>query len=241
MVANQWDVTLLANCVNNTQTECVVGQNAATMAPRGTFAWLCSLAVFSCSAGGATVCNSQTELFERLSSDVTVAAECAQFSMVSSHDAASLLLSMRRLSAALHRHQLTECQAAEPQRCPQAKVPPNGGLACATVANKRYCKPLCNHGYDFAFLRRSRPYDECSEQTGSRWRSQYVGGDALAVCQESPTQVSGAKTAYFPEAQDCLTTKSSSRLQSSVLGNLTSELRGRGVDGEVEYACLVCG
>ncbi|KAL6102171.1 uncharacterized protein ACO6RY_17271 [Pungitius sinensis] len=211
------------------------------MAPRGTFTLLCSLAVFSCPTRGDANCNSPTQLFERLSSDVKVAAECAEFSMLSSHDRATLLLSMSNLTATLHKHQLTECRGAESQRCPEAKVPPNGGLACATVANKRYCKPLCNHGYDFAFLRRSRLYEECSEQTGSQWRSQYVGGTTLAVCQESPIQVSGAKTAYFPKDQDCLTTKSSSRLQSSVLEGLTSELREGGVDGEVEYACLACG
>lgn len=42
---------------------------------------------------------------------------------------------------------------------------------------------LRSQGYDFAFLRRSRPYEECSEQTGFKWQSQYVGGNALAVCQ----------------------------------------------------------
>ncbi|XP_040034806.2 uncharacterized protein LOC120820750 [Gasterosteus aculeatus] len=215
------------------------------MAPRGTLTLLCSLAVFSCSTGGETDfqnCNVLPQLFERLSSDVTAAAECAEFSALSSRDGAALLRSMRRLTAALHKHQLTECRGAESQGCPGAEVPANGGLACATVASKRYCKPLCNHGYDFAFLRRSRPYEECSEQTGFKWQSQYVGGNALAVCQESPIQVSGAKTAYFPKDQDCLTTKSSSSLLSSVVGNLTSELRGRGVvGGEAEHACLVCG
>lgn len=40
---------------------------------------------------------------------------------------------------------LTDCQGAQPEECPQANVPKNGGLACVTVANRRYCKPLCNY------------------------------------------------------------------------------------------------
>lgn len=39
-----------------------------------------------------------------------------------------------------------------------------------------------SQGYDFAFLRRSRIFDECSSQTGYKWNTQYVGGNKLAVC-----------------------------------------------------------
>lgn len=37
-------------------------------------------------------------------------------------------------------------------------------------------------GFDFAFIRKSRLYDECSEQTKYKWDSQYIGGRTLAVC-----------------------------------------------------------
>lgn len=37
-------------------------------------------------------------------------------------------------------------------------------------------------GFDFAFLRLSRVYDECSERTKYKWDSQYIGGNTLAVC-----------------------------------------------------------
>lgn len=37
-------------------------------------------------------------------------------------------------------------------------------------------------GFDFAFIRRSRLYDECSQQTKYEWDSQYIGGRTLAVC-----------------------------------------------------------
>ncbi|XP_042290252.1 uncharacterized protein si:ch1073-126c3.2 [Thunnus maccoyii] len=148
---------------------------------------------------------------------------------------------MRNLTDTVHKHQLRECQGAEPKKCPEAEVPENGGLACVTVANKRYCKPLCNHGYDFGFLRRSRFYDECSEQTGYKWSTQYVGGNKLAVCNEASIQVSGAKTAYFPKDQDCLTTKKNSQLQDSIMEDLTTELKSQGIQGEQQFACLVCG
>ncbi|XP_068423245.1 uncharacterized protein si:ch1073-126c3.2 [Clinocottus analis] len=109
------------------------------------------------------------------------------------------------------------------------------------MANKRYCKPLCHHGYDFAFLRRSRPYEECSEQTRFHWLTQYVGGNKLAECHESQIQLSGAKSAYFPKDQDCLTTKTSARLQERFISDLTADLRSAGLAGDAHSACLVCG
>ncbi|XP_029305044.1 uncharacterized protein LOC115019694 [Cottoperca gobio] len=217
------------------------------MALQGTLLWLCSLAVLSSAAAqdrsSADNCNSDTQHLEDLSAALKVAVECGEnlLSAWSPVQTASLLLSMRNLTDTLHKHQLKECRSAEPQKCPEAEVPNNGGLACVTFANKRYCKPLCNHGYDFAFLRRSRLFDECSEQTGYKWQSQYIGGNKLAVCHESRIQVSGAKTAYFPKDQDCLTTKGSSQLQSSVSEELSTELQLQGVQGEPQYACLVCG
>ncbi|XP_068588174.1 uncharacterized protein si:ch1073-126c3.2 [Cebidichthys violaceus] len=214
------------------------------MAVRGTLMLLCSLAVLSSTADQDETllqnCTSQTQLLKRLSAVLKGEAECggSQPSEWSPQQTAALLLSMRNVTEALHRHQLKECHGAEPKRCPEAEVPRGGGLACVTVANKRYCKPLCGHGYDFAFIRRSRLYDECSEQTGYRWQTQYVGGNKLAVCNEASIQVSGAKTAYFPEGRDCL----ASKLQSdAVVDVFTSELRDGGVQGEPHSACLVCG
>lgn len=58
---------------------------------------------------------------------------------------------------------------------------------------------------------------------------------------EASFQLSGAKTAYFPRDQDCLTTKSSSRLQDGVIEGFKAELKNEGVQGEAQYACLVCG
>uniref|UniRef100_A0A8C4EJF7 Si:ch1073-126c3.2 n=1 Tax=Dicentrarchus labrax TaxID=13489 RepID=A0A8C4EJF7_DICLA len=168
-----------------------------------------------------------------------VAVECGENLQLSAEQTAVLLLSVRNLADSLHKHHLKECQGAEPKECPEPEVPENGALACVTVSNKRYCKPLCNNGYDFAWLRTGRLYEECGNHTGNKWISQYIGGNKLAECKEASIQVSGAKTAYFP--QDCLTTKSSSQLQGTIIEVFTTELKNQGVQGEPQYACLVCG
>ncbi|XP_044069703.1 uncharacterized protein si:ch1073-126c3.2 isoform X2 [Siniperca chuatsi] len=209
------------------------------MSLKGTLAWLCSLAVLSFSAAQDETllqnCNLQTLL-----ADLKVAVECGENLSWSAQQAAALLLSMRNLTDTLQ-HQLKKCQAAEPKKCPEAEVPDNGGLACVTVADKRYCKPLCNYGYDFGFIRRSRLYDECSKQTGHKWDTQYIGGNTLAVCNKASIQVSGAQTAYFPKDQDCLTTMSSSQLQNRTIEDFHTELKNQGIQGEPQDACLVCG
>ncbi|XP_041866646.1 uncharacterized protein si:ch1073-126c3.2 [Melanotaenia boesemani] len=215
------------------------------MALRASLTLLCSLSVLSSSGAQETIllnCSSGTQVFERLSADLKMAAECGEKppSQWSAHQRAELLNYMRNLTETLHKHQLKECQDAEPKECRHAEVPSNGGLVCVTVAYKRYCKPLCNSGYDFSFLRRSRLFDECSKQTGYMWNSQYIG-NKLAVCNEAPIQISGESSAYFPKDQDCLTTKSNSQLSNSVIEVFTTELKSRGIPAEPQLACLVCG
>ncbi|XP_022603906.1 uncharacterized protein LOC111223887 [Seriola dumerili] len=220
------------------------------MALKGLLLWICSLAVLSSSAAAdETVprnCSSQTQLMERLSADLKVAVECGDnltnlTSAWSAQQTAAVLLSMRNLADSLHKHQLKGCQSAEPKQCPEAEVPNNGGLACVSVGNNTYCKPLCNDGYDFGFIRRSRLFDKCTEQTRYKWDTQYVGGNKLAVCNEATIRISGAKSAYFPKHQDCLTTKSNSQLQQSIIETFTTELKSKGIQGESRHGCLVCG
>ncbi|XP_030011307.1 uncharacterized protein LOC115433890 [Sphaeramia orbicularis] len=217
------------------------------MAVRGTLVWLCSLTVlFSFASQEETEppkCNSQ-DAYTSLSNDLRGVLECGDsaLSQWSSQEKAAVLLSMKTLTDTLHKHQLDECRGAEPQKCPEPEVPENGGLACATVNDKRYCKPLCNYGYDFGFIRTSRLFEECSLETGYRWQTQYIGGNKLAVCnREQISSVSGARSAYFPENQDCLATKSNGTLQDSIIEVLKTELKSRGVQGEAQSACLVCG
>ncbi|XP_034082098.1 uncharacterized protein si:ch1073-126c3.2 [Gymnodraco acuticeps] len=211
------------------------------MALQGALMWICSLAVLSsCAAQDETLqCG-----YNRLTSNLKEAVECDDSLLLSwrSEERAGLLLNLRNLTDKLYKFQLRECQGAEPTNCTQAEVPEDGGLLCVTVSDKRYCKPMCNHGYDFSFLRRSRVYEECSEQTGFKWQSQFIGGNKLAVCHKAHIQVSGAASAYFSEAQDCLTTRSNSSLkESAIMRGFMSELKSAGVQGEAENSCLLCG
>ncbi|KAK2921585.1 uncharacterized protein si:ch1073-126c3.2 [Channa argus] len=215
------------------------------MASKAALVWLCLLAVLSSSvAQHETLRNNCTsQLFEDVSNNLKVAIGCGENlpPAMTAEQTAALLQSMKSLSDSLHKQQLKECHGALPKTCPDAEVPVNGGLTCVTVNNKRYCKPLCNHGYDFAFLRRSRLYDECSEQTRHKWNTQYVGGNKLAVCSEASIQVSGANSAYFPKDQDCLVTKSSIQLLNNTIEVFTTELKNQGIQGKPQYPCLVCG
>lgn len=81
--------------------------------------------------------------------------------------------------------------------CTMPLVPTNGGLVCAYFDSVYYCKPMCEQGYDFSFLRRSRLYEMCGYQTGFSWTSQYLGGNKLADCTASDIAISGHSSAYF--------------------------------------------
>ncbi|XP_044131111.1 uncharacterized protein LOC122924243 [Bufo gargarizans] len=81
--------------------------------------------------------------------------------------------------------------------CTMPLVPTNGGLVCAYLDNAYFCKPMCDQGYDFSFLRRSRLYEICGRQTGFSWTSQYVGGNRLAECTAADVAISGQSSAYF--------------------------------------------
>ncbi|KAM9364997.1 uncharacterized protein KZ484_011216 [Pholidichthys leucotaenia] len=188
-------------------------------------------------------CGNQMQVWENITGSLKELAECGETPPPtwSAQRTAAALIYMRNLTDALHKHQLKECQGAEPRECHEAEVPDNGGLVCATAAKKRYCKPMCNDGYDFGFLRRSRPFEECSEQTGYKWQSQYVGGKKLALCHKSYVQVSGQKSAYFARNQDCIITQSNKQLRTRIIEDFKAELRNQGVEEEPQYACLVCG
>ncbi|KAF7220545.1 uncharacterized protein si:ch1073-126c3.2 [Nothobranchius furzeri] len=210
------------------------------MALKAALTWLCLISGVSFSGAAETSpMNCDSALFMNLTAGLKMVAECEEFSQWSSKQRAELLILMRDLTESLHNNQLKECQSAEWRKCPLANAPANGGLVCATAANRTFCKPMCNSGHDFAFLRRSRLFDECSEQTNYKWNSQYGGGTRLAVCNKESIQISGAKSAYFPN--DCLTTRSSDGMQRSIFGNFTSELKDAGITEDPQHLCLICG
>ncbi|KAM6067746.1 uncharacterized protein VSU04_006887 [Chlamydotis macqueenii] len=128
--------------------------------------------------------------------------------------------------------------------CPLPQAPRNGGLVCVTIDNAQYCKPMCNKGYDFQFLRRSRLYEVCGNSTGFSWTTQFVGGNTLAVCNPSETAISGAESAYFPANSTCLHTLALAENQEKQLDIFLDELRKQGIDGsnrDKEADCITCG
>uniref|UniRef100_A0AAZ3RPA8 Uncharacterized protein n=1 Tax=Oncorhynchus tshawytscha TaxID=74940 RepID=A0AAZ3RPA8_ONCTS len=165
-------------------------------------------------------------MFKQLSTQLAEAAQCAKHitSHWSDNQTAVVINSLQTLTVILEKRQKTECPAAVAQS--------KGGLVCVSIKMRRYCKPMCNEGFDFAFLRNSRMYEECSADTKFKWTTHYIGGNKLAVCNR-------AKTAYFPKNQDCLTTKSNSDLEAQLIQQFKSELMD--IEGETKYDCLLCG
>lgn len=207
----------------------------------------CSLtALLSCAVAqeedvGNNSCSSTTLLFKQLSTHLAEAAQCAKHinSQWSDNQTAVVINSLQTLTVILQKHKKTVCHNFEPKECPAAVAQSKGGLVCVTNKKRRYCKPMCNEGFDFAFLRNSRLYEECSADTKFKWTTQYIGGDKLAVCNKSSRSIAGAKTAYFPKNQDCLTTKSNRDLEAQLIQQFKSELKD--IEGETEYDCLLCG
>nr|XP_046207885.1 uncharacterized protein si:ch1073-126c3.2 [Oncorhynchus gorbuscha] len=207
----------------------------------------CSLtALLSCAVAqdqdvGSNSCSSTTLMFKQLSTQLAEAAQCAKniTSQWSDDQTAVVINSLQTLTVILEKHQKTVCQTFEPKECPAAVAQSKGGLVCVTNKMRRYCKPMCNEGFDFAFLRNSRLYEECSADTKFKWTTHYIGGNKLAICNKSSRSIAGAKTAYFPKNQDCLTTKSNSDLEAQLIQQFKSELKD--IEGETEYDCLLCG
>ncbi|KAM9559563.1 uncharacterized protein ACWYII_014325 [Salvelinus alpinus] len=190
---------------------------------------------------GNNSCSSTTLMFKQLSTQLAEATRCAEniTSEWSDDQTAVVINSLQTLTVILQKHQKTVCQDVEPKQCPAAVAQSKGGLVCVTINKRRYCKPMCNEGYDFAFLRNSRLYEECSADTRFKWTTHYIGGNKLAVCNKSSRSIAGAKTAYFPKNQDCLTTKSDNDLEAQLIEQFKNELKD--IEGKTEYSCLVCG
>ncbi|XP_061857526.1 uncharacterized protein LOC133625963 [Colius striatus] len=128
--------------------------------------------------------------------------------------------------------------------CPLPLAPRNGGLVCVTIDNAQYCKPMCNKGYDFQFLRSSRLYEVCGNATGFSWTTQFVGGRTLAVCNPSEMAIGGAKSAYFPTNSTCLHTLAFTQTEREQLNLFLKELGEQGIDisnHDEEADCIICG
>ncbi|CAL8363452.1 unnamed protein product [Boreogadus saida] len=177
--------------------------------------------------------NCTTDMFHQ----ARVAAEsCDRYllSKWSAEDRAQLLHSMAMLTTMLKQssHPVDGCHLSNGS--PSVKVHSNGGVVCVDIEEKVYCKPMCNHGYDFSFLRRGRPYEVCS---AGNWTTQFIGGNILAVCHLSTTQISAKPSSYF-KGQDCLKTKDLG--QDEVIQEFITELRAQQITGAVTNGTLMC-
>ncbi|XP_044153862.1 uncharacterized protein LOC122940975 [Bufo gargarizans] len=125
--------------------------------------------------------------------------------------------------------------------CTMPLVPTNGGLVCAYLDNAYFCKPMCDQGYDFSFLRRSRLYEICGRQTGFSWTSQYVGGNRLAECTAADVAISGQSSAYFKnkKCQEAL----SMGIEDTYINEFIKELEENGITNnhKKDLDIVVCG
>ncbi|XP_072881296.1 uncharacterized protein [Hemitrygon akajei] len=133
-----------------------------------------------------------------------------------------------------------DCQTVIPKNCSLPIVPVNGGLLCLTMNKTRYCKPMCNKGFDFKFLRKSRLYERCGEATKYKWTTQYIGGSRLADCSESSRAVSAYPSQYFPTS--CRDVLYNHSLETDLISTFRKEVK-QNVDGKVnsKTMCLLCG
>ncbi|KAK2896636.1 hypothetical protein Q8A67_011124 [Cirrhinus molitorella] len=157
------------------------------------------------------------------------------------YQSANIFNQLQTLTDIIQKQQNEELQRLLPANCSAPAVPEDGGLLCVSVKNSAYCKPMCNAGYDFNFIRRSRLFEECSSATKHSWTTQFIGGNRLAICNKSRIAVSGASSAYFPEGQDCRKIKSDEQLMWNITNIFQSELIRAGITQSLESSSLFCG
>uniref|UniRef100_A0A8C8RS41 Uncharacterized protein n=1 Tax=Pelusios castaneus TaxID=367368 RepID=A0A8C8RS41_9SAUR len=157
----------------------------------------------------------------------------------------ALVWSLQQVLDRLREVQGKACKAFMPENCSAPEAPQNGGLVCVSIDSVHYCKPMCNQGYDFAFLRRSRVYEKCGASTGYSWTTQLVGGNRLADCLSSPVAVSGVKSAYFPSHMSCQQTIANATAEREQIEIFHKELAEAEPDVsqklEKAFDCVLCG
>ncbi|TRY65479.1 hypothetical protein DNTS_017939, partial [Danionella cerebrum] len=186
-------------------------------------------------------CFSEEFSFEQLDKQLGDIKNCLETSSDkwTSHQMANIFNQLQTLAAIIQKKDNKALQNLLAKNCSAPTVPENGGLLCASVKNRTFCKPMCNEGYDFNFIRRSRLFEECSASTKHKWTTQFIGGNKLAICIKSHLSVSGAPTAYF-DGLDCHKTKSDVQLVENITSVFQSELAMVGIT-EIESLRLFCG
>ncbi|XP_041117448.1 uncharacterized protein si:ch1073-126c3.2 [Polyodon spathula] len=184
------------------------------------------------------------KLYKRLFADLKNITESPEeIKAWSRENIASLKGLLQKVTNLLKAEQQKGCKEFVPKNCTAPLPPSSGGLVCVTINNVRYCKPMCNQGYDFSFLRRSQLYEQCGDHTSNKWSTQFIGGSRLAVCIESRIPVSGVPSAYFPKDQDCEETVQDYNLEKEQIERFVNELKkdGISVDHKEVNECLMCG
>lgn len=155
-------------------------------------------------------------------------------------DVAHVAAKLQKALKSVNQVHATPCEKFEPSKCGIPIAPRNGGLICATSNGTRYCKPMCNEGYDFSFLRQSRLYEKCGpgEQYNYTWTTQYVGGNRLAECIESSIAVSGTRSSYFPAGQDCHSIAYNYSAEQQLFRMFLEEIQVK--RNAAEQLCLMC-
>ncbi|XP_016371901.1 uncharacterized protein LOC107711424 [Sinocyclocheilus rhinocerous] len=188
-------------------------------------------------------CSSSEFTYEQIDKQLQAMKNCFETISITwtAYQNANIFNQLQTLTDIIQKQQNEELRRLLPANCPAPDVPEDGGLLCVSVKNKAYCKPMCNAGYDFSFIRRSRLFEECSSATQDKWTTQFFGGNRLAICDKSRIAVSGAPSAYFPEGQDCQKIKSNEQLMGNITKIFQSELVMAGITQSVESSSLLCG
>lgn len=154
-------------------------------------------------------------------------------------DVANVAAKLQDVLKSLNQVHAKTCEKFEPLKCEIPIAPKNGGLICATSNGIRYCKPMCNEGYDFSFLRRSRLYEKCGPEEQYNWTTQYIGGNRLAECIESSIAVSGTISNYFPAGQDCHSIQYNYNSERQLFNTFLKEIQVP-ENAPADDLCLMC-
>ncbi|XP_051773749.1 uncharacterized protein si:ch1073-126c3.2 [Ctenopharyngodon idella] len=193
--------------------------------------------------GNNTSCSSSELSFGKLDKNLKDLKNCLEdvSATWTTYQKANIFNQLRFLTDIFQNHQTRELQNLLPVNCSAPAVPEDGGLLCAAAKNAIYCKPMCNAGYDFTFIRRSRLFEKCSAATKYKWTTQFFGGNTLAICSKSHIAVSGACSAYFPKSHDCHKIKSHEQLMKNITNIFQSELAMADITQLSDPIILHCG
>merc|ERR1719427_599631 len=135
-------------------------------------------------------------------------------------------------------------QCSDEGTCPDLIPPANGAMLCITAGDRgsdkrtKYCKPLCEQGYDFQSReRRYRAYETCGRLNSHRWASGYVENHLLiAKCIPSSRRYSYYR--HYIQGCETMTEYSKNQIKDSFMRLLT---RRRLCQYGCKFESFTCG